>query len=230
MRPFFAVYHKTVGLDFDPSACFHKLAIELLGLCCVEAMQLGGQPPVAPIGKDRQGDVHIHIQAHLAGETVEMKEIDTDAQTVFHAVASGIAGDELPGAGVEVIGHQQRELTTPQAVEGELPYGPLIATEGHSLIDVADVLVPTFGDIKGRLAPGVGWQPLQTPQQGGSPAPNRHKPDAALIDPGQCGIRHQFGVEVEPLRIAASNSIPEFDETHQLPRLLSTGEIRVSIA
>ena len=129
MSPFFEVYHNTVGLDFDPSACFHKLAIELLGLCCVEAMQLGSQPPVAPIGQDRQGDVHIHVQAHLAGETVEMKDIDTDAQTVFHAVASSIACDELPCAGVEVIGHQQRALTTPQAVEGELPYGPLIATE-----------------------------------------------------------------------------------------------------
>src|SRR4029450_993076 len=105
------------------------------------------------MGQDSEADAHIHVQSHLAGETVEMKEIDTDAQTVFHAVASSIACDELPCAGVEVIGHQQRELTTPQAVEGELPYGPLIATEGHSLIDVAEMLVPASGAIKRRLAP-----------------------------------------------------------------------------
>ena len=40
MSPFFEVYHNTVGLDFDHFSLFPKLAIELLGLCCVEAMRL----------------------------------------------------------------------------------------------------------------------------------------------------------------------------------------------
>ena len=62
VSPFVKMYHKPVGLNFELSPSFHELAIELLGLCFVKAVQWRGQPPVAPMGKQRQGHVHIYVE------------------------------------------------------------------------------------------------------------------------------------------------------------------------
>jgi hypothetical protein len=85
-----------------------------------------------------------------------MKEIDTDPQAVLHTVASSIADEEIPGTGVEVVGHHQGQFGAPQAVDGELPYWLIVSPEGHGLVYIADVLMAAFGDVKDCPAPGVG--------------------------------------------------------------------------
>jgi hypothetical protein len=67
VSPFVNVHYKPVGLDFELSPSFHELAIGLFGLCFVKAMQLRSQPPVAPMGKHRQGHVYIYVEPHLTG-------------------------------------------------------------------------------------------------------------------------------------------------------------------
>src|SRR6266700_4462472 len=128
VSPFVKMHHNPVGLHFELSPSFHKLAIELFGFRFVKAMQLRGQPPVAPMGKHRQGHVHIDVEPHLTGQTVEVKEIDADAEAILDAIAAGVAGNEVPGTGVEVVGHKEGRLGMPQAVHGHLPYGASISS------------------------------------------------------------------------------------------------------
>ena len=73
------MHHNTIGLDLDHSAGFHKLAIQLFRRRLGEAMKLRGQPAVAAIGQDSQGNVEIGVETHLAGQVVEMKKVDADA-------------------------------------------------------------------------------------------------------------------------------------------------------
>ena len=79
----------------------------------VEPMQLSGQPPLAAVGQDSQGDIHVHIEAHLTGQAIEVKELDTQTEAVLDAVASSRADDELSGTAIKVIGHEQGELGAP---------------------------------------------------------------------------------------------------------------------
>ena len=71
---------------------------------------------------------------------------------------------------------------------------------------------------------------MQAAQHGGAPTTNGHEPDAALIDPGEFGIRGQLGVKVQPLRVAARDRVPELDKTDQLPRLVGPCEVGIGIA
>src|SRR2546422_7288797 len=62
VSPFVKTHHNTVGLDFELSPSFYELAIELFGLRFVKAMQLRGQPAVAPMSQHGQGHIHIYIE------------------------------------------------------------------------------------------------------------------------------------------------------------------------
>ena len=97
----------TAGSDFDLAAGFDELAVELLRLGLLEALELTSQPAVATVGDHRQSHVEVDVQADLAGEAIEVEEVDVRSQAVLDAVASGIMGDELAGAHLEVIGQEQ---------------------------------------------------------------------------------------------------------------------------
>ena len=87
MSPLVKTHDHTVGLDFELSTSFYELAIELCGFRFVTAMQRRGQPALAPMSQHGQGHIHIAIEPHLTGQTVEVKEIDARSQAVFDAVA-----------------------------------------------------------------------------------------------------------------------------------------------
>ena len=161
MGSFVKPHHNTVGLDFKLSSNFYELAIELFGLRFVKAMQLRGSPAVAPMSKHCQGYVHIHVEPHRTGQTVEVKEIDADAEAILHTITSGVAGDEVPGTGVEVVGHKEGRLGMSQAVHSHLPDGASVPTECCRLVHIADVLVAAFGDIDHRSTPGRGWEGME---------------------------------------------------------------------
>jgi hypothetical protein len=176
-------HHKTVGLHFELSPGFHELAIELFGLRFIKAVPRRGQPSVVPLRKHGQGHIPIPVEPHLTGQTVEVKEMDADAKAILNPIASGVAGDEVSGTGVEVVGYKESRLGMPQAVHGHLPYGARVPTECRRLVHIADVLVAAFGDIEHRSTPSRGWEGVEATSEGGAPAPKRHKPDASLIDP-----------------------------------------------
>ena len=156
VRPFVKAYHNAVGVYFELATSFHKLAVELFGLRFVEPMQLGGQPPIATIRQDGQRDIHVHIEPHLTGQAIEVKEIDTDAQAILHAIASGIADERSRALASKLLDTTRVGSATPQAVHGQLPYRPSVPTECHGLVHIADVLVAAFGDIQDGPAPGCG--------------------------------------------------------------------------
>ena len=88
-----------------------------------------------------------------------MKEIDADAEAILNTIASGVAGDEVPGTGVEVVGHKEGRLGMSQAVHRHLPYGASVPPECRRLVHIADVLVAAFGEIDYRPAPSRGtWR------------------------------------------------------------------------
>ena len=161
VSPFVKMHHNPVGLHCELSPSFHKLALELFGLRFVKARQLRGQPPVASMRKHCQGHVHIHVEPPLTGQTVEVKEIDANAEAILNTIAPGVAGDEIAGTGVEVVGHKEGGVGMPQAVHGHLPDGAGVPTECRGLVHLADVLVAAFGDSDHRSTPGSGWEGME---------------------------------------------------------------------
>ena len=147
MRSLVEAYHEAVGVYVKLATSFDKLAVELLGFCFVEPMQPGGQPPIAAMRQDGQRDIDVHIEAHCTGQAIEVKEIDTDPQAVLYAVAASIADEQVPGTGVEVVGHDEGELGVSSTVHGQLSYRPIVPAEGHGFVHRADVLMAAFGDI-----------------------------------------------------------------------------------
>jgi len=209
---------------------FDKLTVELFGFRFVDPMQPGGQPPIAAMRQDGQRDIDVHIEAHCTGQAIEVKEIAPDPQAVLYAVASSIAHAQGPCPGVEVVGHHKGERGASSAVHGQLPYRPLVPSEGHGFVHLADVLMAACGDLQDSPAPGVCGQGMQATEHGGAPTPHGHEPDAALIDPGECGIRGQLGVKVQPLRVAARDRVPDLDTTDQRPRLVGPCEVGIGLA
>ena len=58
---------------------------------------------VAAVGQNSQRHIQIDVEAHLAGQTIEVEEVDADAERVFHAIASGIAGNQRSCALFDVV-------------------------------------------------------------------------------------------------------------------------------
>ena len=183
MSPFVKMYYKTVSLDFARSPGFHELAIELFGLRFVKTLPLRGQPAVAPMRQHCQGHVYIHVEPHLTGQTVEVKDIDAAAEAILDAMPAGIAENEGSGTGIEVGGPKEGRLGMPSAVHCYLPYGASVPPEGRGLIHLAPLVVAAVGDIDPCSAPSRGGEGLEATEEGGPPTPNRHKPNATLIEP-----------------------------------------------
>ena len=187
MGPVVKMHHTPVGLDCELSPGFHALARELLGLRCVTAIPLRGQPSVAPLRKHRQGHVHSHVAPHCTGQTGEGQDMDAAAEAVLDAMASGGASDAVPCTAVEVVGHEAGRLGLPPAVHGHLPSRASIPMESRGLLHRAAVWMAACGDSAPCLVPGRGWEGLEATQKGGAPTPHRHQPEAPLLHPGQCG-------------------------------------------
>src|SRR6266850_8566501 len=101
------MHNDTVGVDLNSAGGFHELAVEFLGLGLVKAVQLVGQPAVAAVGDDREGNVEIYIESDFTGQAIEVEEVDADAQAVFDAVAAGVAQHQITGSDLEVVGEKQ---------------------------------------------------------------------------------------------------------------------------
>jgi len=88
------MHHDAVRLDFDSARRLHEAPVHLLRRSFLIAPQPAGQPALAAVGDDGQRRVQVDVQPHLAGEAIEVEEIDADSQAVFHAIASGVADDQ----------------------------------------------------------------------------------------------------------------------------------------
>jgi hypothetical protein len=98
-------------------------------------------------------------------------------------MAPGVAGAEVAGTGVKVVGHQEGGVGMPQAVHGHLPSGAAVPTEGRGLVPIADVWVAALGESEHHATPGRGWEGMQATSEGRAPAPQRSKPDPARLNP-----------------------------------------------
>ena len=106
--------------DLDATARLDELAVEVFRLGLVEAVQSAGQPAIAAIGDHREGDIDIDIEPHLAGQAIEMEEVDADAETVFHGVAASISEDEIASGNLGVVRYKQGEAFATQAANSHL--------------------------------------------------------------------------------------------------------------
>ena len=69
-----------IGSALHHAAVLDELAVESLGRRHLEALQLPGQPAIAPVGQDGHRHVQIHIEADLTRQAVQVKEVDADPQ------------------------------------------------------------------------------------------------------------------------------------------------------
>jgi len=65
------------------------------------------------MGKHRQGHVYIYVEPPLTGPPGEVKEMDADAEAILHAMASSVAGDEVPCPRIAVVGQKEGRREMP---------------------------------------------------------------------------------------------------------------------
>src|SRR6266849_2126069 len=150
------MHHDALRLDFHNASGLHKAPVQLFGLGLVKAVQPGSQPAVATVGDDGQRDVEIDIEAYLARQAVEVEEVDADPQGIFNTVPTGIACDQVAGAGRHVVRQEQRRVLPAEAGNGQLADEARIVPQTGRLVEIADVLVTAFGDINDGPLPGRG--------------------------------------------------------------------------
>ena len=66
--------------------------------------------------------VGVNVEADLAGEAIEMEEIDVDAEAVFDGVSGDVAGDDFFAGNVFVVGKEQGRRFAME-IRGDLPAG-----------------------------------------------------------------------------------------------------------
>ena len=71
----------TMISNIDMTARFDELAVQALGLKAFEPLQSLGKPSITSIGNDGQYNVPVDVEPDLAGQTVEMKEVDVGTDT-----------------------------------------------------------------------------------------------------------------------------------------------------
>lgn len=79
MGPLVEVHDNALGLDLHHAPGLDEPTVQLFGVALVETRQWSGQPALTAVGDDGQGNVHVHVEAHLARPAVEVEEVDTDA-------------------------------------------------------------------------------------------------------------------------------------------------------
>jgi hypothetical protein len=230
MTPSVEMDHDPFGLDFHLAGGLDEFAKDLLGGRTVEPLQVVCQPAIAPIGQDRHCHVQIDIQPHLAGQAIEMKEVDARPQPILHAVAAGIPDDQRSGRLAQLVGEEECGPVASQPIHGQLSDQALVTGELDLLIDVAHVLVTTLGRIDHGPTPGGRRQGAESADHRRAALADRHEVDATAADPGQLRIRDDLAVEVQPSGILAGDGVPEFDKTHHLARLIGADQVGVGRA
>src|SRR5712692_4102247 len=224
------VHDDPFRLDVDHPRCFHALAIQLLGRSGVKASQWLGEPAVATVGQDSHGGVKIHIASPLTRQTIEVKEMHADPQTVLDTIAARVAHNQRPRTLLRVVGQEERRRRTSESRARPLAQRALVPWEGHRLIQVPDTLMTAVRGVDHRLAPLAGRERAQAAQDGGATPPNGDKPDAAVVQLRQLGIGHDLGIKVQPLGIDSGELRPQLDTLERLASLVTPSEMRVGLA
>src|SRR5436309_2985776 len=87
-----------VVLDLDAAGGFDESTVELFGRGGLVASQLRSKPAVTAVGDHRQDGVEVDIEPYLAGQTVQVKEVDARPQAVFDAVSPRVTNDHRAGS------------------------------------------------------------------------------------------------------------------------------------
>lgn len=215
---------------FDVAGSFDELSVEIFGLGLGEAFELAGQPPVAAMGNDGEDDIEVDIETHLAGQAIQVEEVDADAQTILDAVAACVARHQVAWRNVGVVAHEQGETFASQAGDGDLSKRAAVAVDGEGFVDIANTLMEAFRDIDVGLLPRAFGQSLEPAGDGGATSANGDEGNAPLVKASEVLVVGEFGIETEPLRIVAGGVPPEIDEAEDFAGLVGAGEVGVGVA
>src|SRR3954447_10167035 len=229
MAPAVEGHRQAVVLDRHGPGGLDEPAVEALRIALLEAFQPRRQPAVATVGDHRQRGVEVDVQAHLAGQAVEVEEVHADAQATLDPVAAGVADDQLARGLLEVVGEEQGGPIGAEAGGGDLADRAVVAAKSDRLLDVTDVRMAPFGDIDHGPLPGGGGPLLQASEDGRSAAADGDEVDRPLVDSREFGGVDHLAVQVKPPGVRASDLVPELDESHQFAVLLVAGQIGVGI-
>jgi len=126
-----------IAVDGDVAAGFDELAIELFGFHGGAALEALAEPAIAAVGQDGHHDVGVDVEADLAGQAVEVEEVDVDAEVVFDAVAVEVACDDVAARDGLVVGSETSNSRTSatagvSGVAGGATVSPGISPEANS--------------------------------------------------------------------------------------------------
>jgi hypothetical protein len=100
---FVKAHDNPIPLNFDCAARLHEFAKELFRRGRFKAAQLLGQPALTTVGQNGQRRIQINVETHFAGQTIEMKEVDAAAESVFNTIASGVTDNQRPRTFFDVV-------------------------------------------------------------------------------------------------------------------------------
>jgi hypothetical protein len=98
-------------------------------------------------GQDEQRHVEIDFEADRRGQGVAVKEAHGIGESIFDQHAFGVAGDQLAGGGVGVVGEQNRGLLVSEILDEELAVDALAGLD--LLFEDARRAVFALGKIEG---------------------------------------------------------------------------------
>jgi hypothetical protein len=134
-------------------------------LSIIVAAHAAPHQAIEAAGQDEQRHVEIDFEAHRGGQGIAVKEAHGIGKRIFDEHAFGVAGDQLAGGGVGVVGQEDGGLLMAKILDEELAVD---AVAGLGLLfKDARRAVFALGQVEGDLAPRRGGKLGDLGEQGG---------------------------------------------------------------
>jgi hypothetical protein len=89
-------HHDFLRRDRDAARGIDELPEHLARAGLSEPFQTLGQTAIQQIRYNRQGEIEVHVQPHIAAQAIQMEERDLFSQPVLDVIPAGVGLDDLP--------------------------------------------------------------------------------------------------------------------------------------
>jgi len=190
--------------------------------------QLEREQPVEVPGDDGERGVQVDVERDAGGQRVEVESADVGVQLVFRHHPLGVAGEQVPVSGGEVVGDEQGWLVAADALHRDLPDLAVDFLElEHVFVQAGPPVAAGAGD--GEGLPRRGGQRGQSLKLGLAALAQGEPADAAAGELVKDLVAGQLGVEDQQPGVAAGGQLPVVGEGDDLGCLLGLGDVGVGV-
>ena len=159
-------------------------------------------------------DIKVNLDQDGRGKGIEVEELDSLGDGIFHPPPSGVVSHEQFQGGSEVIGDEEGGLLMAVALNNHLAQFTLIVRQSdEGFVDHRIGVFPfTMGDVD--AFPGV--ELPDTIQHVLAPASEGDEPDALLVELGEFGIGGELGVKDKGGLDSPLDLLPEGEKAQDL--------------